>query len=149
MINVFIAYFQSKVQSKKFMSLRIRFNLLITLIMLFFIIALSLVMMNISKKSIQEGVESANRVTMQLLDTVIISSVQNPEWWNTHMVMKKFLEELGYVRSNDIYLYDLQNNLLYQTPKSTYRYSAALFRWTTLNTSSRVTIYRFIPSRYA
>ena len=129
MINVFIAYFQSKVQSKKFMSLRIRFNLLITLIMLFFIIALSLVMMNISKKSIQEGVESANRVTMQLLDTVIISSVQNPEWGNTHMVMKKFLEELGYVRSNDIYLYDLQNNLLYQTPKSTYRLNISPPKW--------------------
>lgn len=121
--------FQSKVQSKKFMSLRIRFNLLITLIMLFFIIALSLVMMNISKKSIQEGVESANRVTMQLLDTVIISSVQNPEWGNTHMVMKKFLEELGYVRSNDIYLYDLQNNLLYQTPKSTYRLNISPPKW--------------------
>jgi len=48
------------------MTLRLRFNLLITLIMLFLIIALALVTMNSSKRSIQEGVESANKVTIQL-----------------------------------------------------------------------------------
>jgi len=35
--------------------------------------------------------------------------------------MKAYLEDLGRVRSNMIYLYDLQNNLLYQSPQSTYR----------------------------
>jgi len=74
-----------------------------------------------SKESIQEGVESANRVTMQLLDTVIISSAQNPEWGYTHDVLKKFLEELGHVRSSDIYLYTLQGELLYRSPPSKYR----------------------------
>jgi two-component system sensor histidine kinase UhpB len=74
-----------------------------------------------SKESIQEGVESANRVTMQLLDTVIISSAQNPEWGYTHDVLKRFLEELGHVRSSDIYLYSLQGELLYRSPPSKYR----------------------------
>jgi len=74
-----------------------------------------------SKESIQEGVESANRVTMQLLDTVIISSAQNPEWGYTHDVLKRFLEELGHVRSSDIYLYTLQGELLYRSPPSKYR----------------------------
>lgn len=103
------------------MRLRLRLNLLITLVMLIFILVLGAVIMVASKKSIEEGVESAHTVTLQLLDSVIISSTQNPEWGHTHEVMKAYLEDLGRVRSNMIYLYDLQNNLLYQSPTSTYR----------------------------
>lgn len=103
------------------MKLRLRLNLLITIVMLFFILILGGVIMVASKQSIEEGVESAHSVTLQLLDSVIISSTQNPEWGHTHEVMKAYLEDLGRVRSNMIYLYDLQNNLLYQSPQSTYR----------------------------
>ena len=103
------------------MGLRYRFNLLLTLIMLVFIVTLMFVMMTSSKNSILEGVESAHKVTMQLLDTVIVSSAQNPNWETTNNVMAQFLVQLGYVRSNDIYLYDSENNLVYKTPRSTYR----------------------------
>ena len=103
------------------MGLRYRFNLLLTLIMLVFIITLMFVMMTSSKNSILEGVESAHKVTMQLLDTVIVSSAQNPNWETTNNVMAQFLVQLGYVRSNDIHLYDSENNLVYKTPQSTYR----------------------------
>ena len=44
------------------------------------------VMMTSSKNSILEGVESAHKVTMQLLDTVIVSSAQNPNWSNENNV---------------------------------------------------------------
>ncbi|MSQ80506.1 MAG: PAS domain S-box protein [Candidatus Methylopumilus sp.] len=103
------------------MNLRVRLNLLITAILLIFFISMGYTIIKGSKESIQEGVESANRVTMQLLDTVIISSVQNPEWGYTHDVMKRFLEELGHVRSSDIYLFNLQGDLLYHSPPSKYR----------------------------
>lgn len=103
------------------MNLRLRLNLLITVLLLIFFISMGYTIMKGSKESIQEGVESANRVTMQLLDTVIISSAQNPEWGYTHEVLKRFLEELGHVRSSDIYLYSLQGDLLYQSPPSKYR----------------------------
>lgn len=103
------------------MNLRVRLNLLITVILLIFFVSIGYAIMKGSKESIQEGVESANRVTMQLLDTVIISSAQNPEWGYTHDVLKKFLEELGHVRSSDIYLYTLQGDLLYRSPPSKYR----------------------------
>lgn len=89
--------------------------------MLLFIVVLSVVIMYASKQSIQEGVESAHDVTLQLLDSVIISSSQNPGWGDTHLVMKDYLEDLGRVRSNKIFLYDLQSNLLYKSPDSTYR----------------------------
>jgi hypothetical protein len=84
------------------MNLRVRLNLLITAILLIFFVSMGYTIMKGSKESIQEGVESANRVTMQLLDTVIISSSQNPEWGYTHDVLKRFLEELGHVRSSNI-----------------------------------------------
>ncbi len=103
------------------MNLRVRLNLLITLILLIFFVSMGYTIMKGSKESIHEGVESANRVTMQLLDTVIISSAQNPEWGYTHEVLKRFLEELGHVRSSDIYLYTLQGELLYRSPPSKYR----------------------------
>ena len=111
------------------MRLRLRLNLLITIIMLFFIIVLSVVIMYASKQSIQEGVESAHDVTLQLLDSVIISSSQNPEWGDTHIVMRAYLEDLGRVRSNKIYLYDLQSNLLYKSPDSTYRQNETPPSW--------------------
>ena len=102
------------------MTLRLRFNLLITLIMLFLVIALTLVSISTSKRSIQEGVESANKVTLQLLETIIISSAENPGWGNTHDVMKQFLRQLGYVRSNNIFLYNLKGEITYKSPQSSY-----------------------------
>ena len=103
------------------MTLRLRLNILLTTIMLIFICALFFVTMSSKKQQIREGVESANRVSMQLLDTVIASSIQNPDWGNTDQVLASFLKELGHIRSNTIFLYDLQNNLIYRTPESTYR----------------------------
>ena len=111
------------------MTLRLRFNLLITLIMLFLLIALSLVSMNSSKRSIQEGVESANKVTLQYLETIIVRSGQNPEWGNTHDVIRRFLRQLGYVRSNDIFLYNRQGELTYKSSPSSYLLEVEPPKW--------------------
>ncbi len=111
------------------MPLRLRLNVLISMIMVLFILVLSAILLFASKQSIEEGVEGANKVTLQLLDSVIISSVQNPDWGDTHKVMKRFLEDLGYVRSNNISLYDLQGNLLYKSPRSTYRQNTHPPKW--------------------
>lgn len=103
------------------MSLRLRLNLLIGSLLLIFILAVGWVIFNGSKESIQEGVEAASRVTVQLLDTVIISSALNQELGYTHEVLERFLKHLGHVRSNEIFLYDLRGNLLYRTPPSSFR----------------------------
>jgi len=97
--------------------------------MLIFIFALFVVAMSTTKQQIREGVESANRVSMQLLDTVITSSIQNPEWGNTDKVVSLFLMELGHVRSNTISLYSLENRLIYKTPDSTYRIDENPPKW--------------------
>lgn len=103
------------------MSLRLRLHLLITTLSLAFMLAAGWVIINDTRVSIRERVEAATRVTVQLLDTVIVSSYQNPEWGYTHEVLRSFLFSLGYVRSNHITLRDMQGTLLYESPASTYR----------------------------
>lgn len=103
------------------MSLRLRLNLLITLLMLLFMIAAGTILIRGAKSSIEESVEAATNVTTQLLDTVILSSNQNLEWGYTHDVLQRFLEQLGQVRSNKIYLYDARRALLYESPDSKFR----------------------------
>lgn len=103
------------------MSLRLRLNLLITALQLLFMLVAGWVIVNDASVSIRERVEAATRVTVQLLDTVIISSVQNPDWGYTHEVLAGFLRSLGYVRSSQIMLYDIRGKLIYQSPPSKYR----------------------------
>ena len=102
------------------MSLRLRLNLLITALLLLFMLAVGYVNFYGTKSSIQEGTEAATRVTVQLLDTVIVSSAQNPDWGYTHDVLHRFLEHLGHVRGNEIFLYDIRGTLMFQSPPSKY-----------------------------
>jgi two-component system, NarL family, sensor histidine kinase UhpB len=103
------------------MSLKFRLNLLITLLSLAFVLVVGTLLVNDTRVSIRERVEAASRVTVQLLDTVIVSSTLNPEYGETHKVLQAFLQSLGYVRSSHITLYDIRGNLLYESPESTYK----------------------------
>jgi two-component system sensor histidine kinase UhpB len=103
------------------MSLRLRLNLLITALSLAFMLASGVVIVNDARTSIKERVEAASRVTVQLLDTVIVSSALNPSLGNTTDVLNSFLRSLGYVRSSEIILYDIRGNVLYESPPSRYR----------------------------
>src|SRR3954465_9479979 len=111
------------------MSLRFRLNLLITILLLGFIAMVGFVLTKGMRDSIQEGVESANRVTIQLLDTVIVSAYQNPELGYTHDVMKRFLVKLGHVRSSEISLYDINGHEMYKSPPSKYRATETPPQW--------------------
>ncbi len=103
------------------MSLRLRLNLLITFLMLLFMLAVGTILVRGAKASTQESVEAATHVTTQLLDTVIISSGQGLDIGYTHLVLQRFLEEVGQVRSNQIFLYNSRGDILYQSPVSQYR----------------------------
>ncbi len=100
------------------MSLRFRLNLLITAISLTGMLLAGWVVISATRTSIREGVEAATRVTVQLLNTVIINSQMSPELGYTHEVLNNFLISLGYVRSNRITLYDLYGRVLYTSPPS-------------------------------
>ncbi|HEU4709326.1 MAG TPA: PAS domain S-box protein [Methylophilaceae bacterium] len=113
------------------MSLRFRLNLLITVLSLLFMAAVGTVIINSMRSSIGESVEAATRVSVQLLDTVIVSSFQNPEWGYTHLVLRDFLQSLGHVRNTDIKLYDIQGELLYQSPPSKFKTTEKPPKWFT------------------
>jgi two-component system, NarL family, sensor histidine kinase UhpB len=102
------------------MSLRFRLNLLVTMLSLAFMVLVGWVLVNDTRNSIREQVEAATRVTIQLLDTVIVSSAMNPSLGPTHYVLQEFLQSLGYVRSCHIELYDHAGNTLYVSPESSY-----------------------------
>lgn len=102
------------------MSLRFRLNLLVTMLSLAFMVVVGWVLVNETRVSIRERVEAATRVTIQLLDTVIVSSAMNPSFGPTHIVMQDFLRSLGYVRSSHIELYDHAGNTLYVSPDSNF-----------------------------
>lgn len=103
------------------MSLRLRLNLLITALSLAFMLAAGWAIVNDAKISIRERVEAASRVTVQLLDNVIVTSAMNPSLGNTTDVLNAFLRSLGYVRSSKIILLDFAGNTMYESPQSTYR----------------------------
>ena len=111
------------------MSLRFRLNLLITLLSLAFILVVGSILVNDTRVSIRERVEAASRVTVQLLDTVIVSSALNPELGPTHLVMQSFLASLGYVRSSHIELYDFEGHPLYSSPASTFKSDVVPPQW--------------------
>ena len=111
------------------MSLRFRLNLLITLLSLAFILVVGSILVNDTRVSIRERVEAASRVTVQLLDTVIVSSALNPEMGPTHLVMQSFLASLGYVRSSRIELYDFEGHELYRSPESTFKSDVVPPQW--------------------
>ncbi len=111
------------------MSLRFRLNLLITMLSLAFMLAVGWVLVNDTRISIRERVEAATRVTVQLLDTVIVSSAMNPSFGPTHIVLQDFLRSLGYVRSSHIELYDHAGNPLYISPESTFKSDVVPPEW--------------------
>ncbi|WP_275355335.1 ATP-binding protein [Methylophilus sp. YYY-1] len=111
------------------MSLRFRLNLLVTMLSLAFLVAAGVVLVRDTKDSIRERVEAATRVTVQLLDTVIVSSAMNPSLGPTHYVLQDFLRSLGYVRSSRIELYDYANNPLYLSPGSTFKSEVIPPQW--------------------
>lgn len=100
------------------MSLRFRLNLLVTFLSLAFVVVVGSVLVNDTRVYIREQVEAATRVTVQLLDNVILNSTLNPSLGVTHEVMQEFLRNLGGVRSSHIELYDHVNNALFISPES-------------------------------
>ncbi|MDR2219251.1 MAG: PAS domain S-box protein [Methylobacillus sp.] len=111
------------------MSLRFRLNLLVTVLLLLFMAVMGVALVKETRVSIREGVESATHVTTQMLDRVIVSAFMSPELGPPGEVLQQFLTSLGRVRSTDIYLYDYQGRLVYQSPQSTFKTEESPPQW--------------------
>jgi two-component system sensor histidine kinase UhpB len=108
------------------MSLRLRLSLLVAVLNLGFLAALTWLLIEDHRNSIQEEIEASHRVTVQLLGNAAQTS---PVFGPAPTVMVSFLQGLGRVRANDIRLYSADGVLRYSSPPSTYKAGRRAPEW--------------------
>jgi two-component system, NarL family, sensor histidine kinase UhpB len=99
------------------MRLRTRLNLLVAALSAAFVIVLIAAEIEATRDSVREEIEAANRVASQLLGqlTTLYSQIGGPG-----MVLQ-FLDQLGRVRANEVYLVSGGGEVLYRSPPATYK----------------------------
>lgn len=103
------------------MSLRFRINLLITVLTALFALAVFQIVIEDTRRSIREEMEGSNRVTLQLLSTIINEARILSADGRVEAVLLPFLRDLGRVRAHEIRLFDQDDSLLYTSPPSAYK----------------------------
>ncbi len=111
------------------MSLRVRINLLITVLTALFAAAVLKIVIDDARRSIREEMEGSNRVTLQLLSTVIRDAQIVSKAEDGERVLLGFLRELGRVRAHEIQLFDAEDKLLYGSPPSVYKVGRSAPEW--------------------
>ncbi len=111
------------------MSLRFRINLLLTVFTVLFTIAVVKIVIDDTRRAIREEMEGANRVTMQLLTTVVRDSGTIAREGDADHVLLEFLRELGRVRAHDLQFHDSDDKLLYVSPPSVYKVGREAPAW--------------------
>ena len=98
------------------MTLRLKINLIVSLLTLLFVTAMLALQLRAMRESVHEEVVAANRVAAQLLNrTAWLYAAQGTP------AMLSFLQGVGRVRSNDITLLDNDDQVLYSSPISVYK----------------------------
>ena len=109
------------------MSLRLRINLLITLLMVVFAGAVGKVVIEADRSSIHEEIEAGTKVTVQMLSSVVLLAQMSGE---PRPLLLHYLQRLGRVRANDILLFDVSNPApIYRSPASTYKAGRSAPGW--------------------
>ena len=111
------------------MSLRVRINLVITLVTIAFTAVMVHVILNDLRSSVREEIESTTRVAVQLVETVVTGVFLEPGPAERTEALLALLRRVGHVRANDIRFYDGSGKLLYQSPASTYRAGRRAPEW--------------------
>src|ERR1700691_4483083 len=106
------------------MSLRLQINLIIAVLMSMFIGTAVYQLIQDTRSSVREEIEGSNQVATQLFTRVSwvyeVSGLRG---------MLAFLDELGRVRANDVFLYDPAGQLVYSSPPSAYKSGRDAPRW--------------------
>jgi len=113
------------------MSLRLRINLVLTLVIVAFTIAMAAIIMNDTRSSVREEIESTTRVAVQLIETVVAGVYLEAGPAERTEALLAFLRRVGRVRGNDVRFYDQRGALLYQSPASPYRAGHTVPNWFT------------------
>lgn len=105
----------------RIMSLRLRINLVITLVMAAFVSAMVYLIVNDLRSSVREETEATTRVAVKLIETMVAGVYFEPGPAQRTEALLLFLKRVGHVRANDVRFYDESGKLLYQSPPATYR----------------------------
>ena len=99
------------------MRLRTRLNLVVAALSAAFVIVLIAAEVQSTRNSVREEIEAANRVASQLLGRLVAvySQVGGPD------LVLQFLQQLGRVRANEVFLQSATGEVLYQAPAATYK----------------------------
>ncbi len=109
------------------MSLRSTINWLITLVMLLFIIMLTALQIESSRRSIDAEMQAATRVTVTLLANLISTNQTHDEASTDALVA--FLEHTGRIRAHDIQVESADGRSLYHSPPSPYKSGRSAPQW--------------------
>lgn len=98
------------------MTLRLKINLLVSLLTLAFVVGILGLQVDNMRASVREEVVAANRVASQMLNrmSLLYASQGTP-------AMLSFLQGVGRIRANEITLYDAAGVELYRSPPSPYK----------------------------
>src|SRR5882757_8890270 len=99
------------------MRLRTRLNLGLAALSGVFMIVLIAAEIQSTRNSVREEIEAANRVAAQLLGRLagVYSNVGGPD------LVLGFLQQLGHVRANEVYLLSSSGKEIYRLPPATYK----------------------------
>jgi two-component system sensor histidine kinase UhpB len=92
-------------------------NLVVAALSAAFVIVLIAAEIEATRQSVREEIEAANRVASQLLGrlTSLYSTIGGPN------LVLEFLDHLGRVRANEVYLVSPSGEVLYRSPSATYK----------------------------
>jgi two-component system, NarL family, sensor histidine kinase UhpB len=99
------------------MRLRTRLNLVVAALSAAFLVVLIAAEVESARNSVREEIEAANRVASQLLGSLaaVYSQVGGPD------LVLHFLQQLGRVRANEVFLQTNAGEILYHSPPATYK----------------------------
>jgi|GEM_PF-63747 PAS domain S-box-containing protein len=124
------------------LSLRVRINLVITMVIVAFTIATGNLLIEETRRSIREEVEAGTRITAQLLETVIANTRSSVQDASHNQALLSFLQRVGRVRANEIRLYDGSDNLLYTSPPPVYKRGRWAPQWFTELVKPKISDFR-------
>jgi two-component system sensor histidine kinase UhpB len=103
------------------MSLRFRVNLAISLIGIIFIAVMAYVLIDYKRRSIEEEIDAGTKVTIQLLESILLSPAYSGQGSDTIASLTLYLRSVGRVRANEVRLYGSGDELIYESPPSEYK----------------------------
>ena len=124
------------------LSLRVRINLVITMVIVVFTIATGNLLIEETRRSIREEVEAGTRITAQLLETVIANTRSSVQDASHNQALLSFLQRVGRVRANEIRLYDGNDKLLYTSPPPVYKRGRWAPQWFTELVKPKISDFR-------